>query len=324
MAKQLLVIDHNLAVHRLLEFTLSKEGFHLTAVEDGLAGLDTAYQVRPDLIMVNSQPEGIPLPLFIQKVRERLPHTPIILMAQPSENLNLEQLRKTGVTDVIKKPLDAMEITATVARCVPADRPAAARGRSEGTPSQPSASSTEEDPEVAQMEQMLGWTPQDQFQKAAAPPPSTPPPPPAAAPVVAAASGGEDLSLEDMLLTGSDAMHYQPPAAPLPPPPPPPEPEPSPLDELFAAQAPIPVKANKPGAATPPPAPRASQPAAAAPSIGLARQETEALIRATVEELTRAMARETVERVTKEIVPELAERAVKDEIDRLKADSAGG
>jgi hypothetical protein len=278
--------------------------------------------------MVNSQPEGIPLPLFIQKVRERLPHTPIILMAQPSENLNLEQLRKTGVTDVIKKPLDAMEITATVARCVSADQPAAARGRSEGTPSQPSASSTEEDPEVAQMEQMLGWTPQDQFQKAAAPPPSTPPPP-AVAPAVAAASGGEDLSLEDMLLTGSDAMHYQPPAAPPPPPSPPPEPEPSPLDELFAAQAPIPVKANKPGAAAPPPAPRASHLAptpaatpATSPAVGPTRQEIEALIRATVEELTRAMARETVERVTKEIVPELAERAVKDEIDRLKADSA--
>src|SRR3990172_29380 len=142
MAKQLLVIDHNLAIHRLLEFTLSKEGFHLTAVEDGLAGLDTAYQVNKDLIMVYSQPEGIPLPLFIQKIRERLPHTPIILMAQPSENLKLEQLRKAGVTDVIKKPLDAMEITATVARCVQADQPAATRGRSsEGTPSQPSVSS---------------------------------------------------------------------------------------------------------------------------------------------------------------------------------------
>jgi DNA-binding response OmpR family regulator len=346
MAKKLLVIDQNLAVHRLLEFTLSKEGYQITAIEDGLAGLDAAYQGLPDLIMVNSQIEGLPLHRFIQKVRERdnLRETPIILMTQTSENFSREQVRQLGLTDVIKKPLDAMEITATIARCINPSQPAAAGGEAEITASQPSTSSTEDDQEIAQMEEMLGWAPKEQAKGKAAAASGPSRKASAAAPAASKSEDESDLpfelqdhqpaasetkkgeapSLQDMLLTGADALHDQLTAPPPPPPPPPPEPEASPLDELFASQEPIPVKAQSRQVPTPPPSPRQPQaiPVVAggsSPPGGLTRQEAEALIQSMVEELTRGLARETVERITKEIVPELAERAVEAEIERLKS-----
>ena len=373
MAKKLLVIDQNLAVHRLLEFTLSKTGFQISAVEDGLTGLDAAYQHQPDLIMVTSQLEGLPLPRFVQKVREReaLRSVPIILMAQPNENVNLEQARQAGVTDIIKKPLDAMELNALITRCIPSTEPAAVRGRVEAATSQPSVSSTEDDQEMDKMEEMLGWVPQEGANakataKPTAPPPAAAKPAPAAAAPPSTADDESDLpfelqapkpatpakparppmepitvredavSLEDLLITGADAMSYQPPVSkPAEPPPPPPEPEPSTLDELFASQEPIPVSkasdrsGERPAAAKPAP-PRSAGASMAAPVAGssspplpggMTRQETEALIRSMVEELTRTMARETVEHLTKQIVPELAEREVQAEIERLKADS---
>lgn len=384
MAKKLLVVDQNLAVHRLLDFTLSKEGFQIVAVEDGLAALDQAYQDAPALIMVNSQLDGLPLSMFVRKVRERdtLRATPIILMAQSNDELNLEQLRRSGITDVVKKPLDAMEINATISRCIPQsgptaptavnDRQPAAATKAAGTaPNNTSHSgSTEEDQDMAQMEQLLGWVPREQAgppgksaaQPAASPPPppprSAPPPPAPQAPdaqitnapfefelqdpmaeaVAASPAAPPDnaipvqenaISMDDLLI-GSDALLYQPPvetAPPPPPPPPPPEPEPEPESDLpaelqvvMSAKAPIPVKAQ--ARPVPPAASSQTSPLDLGGPDEMSREETERLVRATVEELTRKLAQETIERITKELVPELAERAVRAEIDRLKAESS--
>lgn len=361
MAKTLLVVDQNLAVHRLLDFTLSKEGFEIVAVEDGLSALDRAYQHAPDLIMVNSQLDGLPLSMFVRKLREQetLHAVPIILMAQSSDDLNLEQLKRSGITDVVKKPLDAMEINATINRCiapsapvaVAAEKSANAAGATSNTSQNGSA---EEDQSMMQMEQLLGWVPRNKTGPPAQPPEPPAPPPAASAPPVpesqptekpfefevydpmagpAAAAPQNDLastSMDDLLLTGSEALLYQPPVVePQPPPPSPSEQEAAPaselpaeLQELMPAQAPIPVNATKP-AATPPAVPShalQSTPSSAGGPEEMTRDETERLVQSMVEEMTRKVTQETVERITKELVPELTERAVRAEIERLKAE----
>jgi CheY-like chemotaxis protein len=362
MAKTLLVVDQNIAVHRLLDFTLSKEGFEIVAVEDGLSALDRAYQHAPDLIMVNSQLDGLPLSMFVRKLREQeaLHAVPIILMAQSSDDLNLEQLKRSGITDVVKKPLDAMEINATINRCigplpsapvaVAAEKSAKAAGSS-STPSQ--NGSTEEDQSMMQMEQLLVWVPRNKTgpsePPAPAPAASSPPAPPVAesqptekpfefevfdpkADQGAAASQNDLAStpMDDLLMTGSEALFYQPPVAdPQPSPSPPPEPVaaqeselPAELQELMPAQASASVIATEP-AAPPPPVQShelQSTPSSAGGLEEMTRDETERLVQSMVEEMTRKVTQETVERITKELVPELTERAVRAEIERLKAD----
>jgi len=363
MAKTLLVVDQNLAVHRLLDFTLSKEGFEIVAVEDGLSALDRAYQHAPDLIMVNSQLDGLPLSMFVRKLREQeaLHAVPIILMAQSSDDLNLEQLKRSGITDVVKKPLDAMEINATINRCIAPSAPVAVAaeksGNGTGTPSNTSQSgSTEEDQSMMQMEQLLGWVPRSKTgppvqpsEPPAPPPASAPPAPPVtesqptekpfefevydpmAGPAVAAPQNDlASTSMDDLLMTGSEALLYQPPVVePQPPSPPPPGPGAAPeselpaeLQELMPAQAPIPVNATE-RAAPPPAAPShalQSTPSSAGGLEEMTRDETERLVQSMVEEMTRKVTQETVERITKELVPELTERAVRAEIERLKAE----
>jgi CheY-like chemotaxis protein len=362
MAKTLLVVDQNIAVHRLLDFTLSKEGFEIVAVEDGLSALDRAYQNAPDLIMVNSQLDGLPLSMFVRKLRdqESLHAVPIILMAQSSDDLNLEQLKRSGITDVVKKPLDAMEINATINRCigplpsapvaVAAEKSANAAG---GSTSPSQNGSTEEDQSMRQMEQLLGWVPRNKTGPSEPPAPApaagTPPAPPVAetpptekpfefevfdpAAGQGAASPQNDLAstpMDDLLMTGSEALFYQPPVAePQPSPPPPPGPVaaqeselPAELQELMPAQAPASVNATE--AAAPPPAVQShelqSTPSSAGGLEEMTRDETERLVQSMVEEMTRKVTQETVERITKELVPELTERAVRAEIERLKAE----
>jgi CheY-like chemotaxis protein len=355
MAKTLLVVDQNLAVHRLLDFTLSKEGFEIVAVEDGLSALDRAYQNAPDLIMVNSQLDGLPLSMFVRKLREQeaLHTVPIILMAQSSDDLNLEQLKRSGITDVVKKPLDAMEINATINRCiapsspvaVAAERSANAAGASSKTSQNGGA---EEDQSMMQMEQLLGWVPRNktgppaQPSEPPAPPPaaSAPPAPavpesqpaekpfefevydPMAGPTVAAPQNDlASTSMDDLLMTGSEALLYQPPVVePQPPPKQEAAPEselPAELQELMPAQAPPPVNATE--RAAPSHAPQ-STPSSAGGLEEMTRDETERLVQSMVEEMTRKVTQETVERITKELVPELTERAVRAEIERLKAE----
>ncbi len=359
MAKKLLVVDQNLAVHRLLDFTLSKEGFQIIAVEDGLAALDRAYQDAPSLIMVNSQLDGLPLSMFVRKVRERetLRDIPIILMAQSSDDLNLDQLRRSGITDVVKKPLDAMEINATISRCISpaapvavgARKPAGAAAADGMTPNTSHSSSTEDDQDMVQMEQLLGWVPKEQAgrpsQPAArptplpaatsAPPPAPEPPAPktpttdapfefelydpmaepvAAAPQDNAAPQNNTISMDDLLI-GSDALLYQPPVVDLPPPPPPPpEPEPEPESELPAElqqlmSAQAPIPVKTSERAVPPRSASPRAPQSTPPDVG----GPEEMTREETERLVRSM----VEEMTRKVAQETVERVTKELVPEL-------
>lgn len=109
MPRRVLLIDDNLAVQKLVELTLRREGYDVTSVDNGLSALDLAFKNQPDLILADYNLEGMNIFNFVQKIRQRgsLVETPIILLINSTESYDPAQLQSVGIQAFLKKPIDA-------------------------------------------------------------------------------------------------------------------------------------------------------------------------------------------------------------------------
>lgn len=112
MPRSVLLIDDNLAVQKLVELTLRKEGYDVTSIDNGLSALDLAFKNQPDLILADYNLEGMNLFNFVQKIRQRgsLAQIPIILLINSTESYDPAQLQSAGIQAFLKKPIDSREL----------------------------------------------------------------------------------------------------------------------------------------------------------------------------------------------------------------------
>ncbi|MDC4204076.1 MAG: response regulator [Candidatus Manganitrophus sp.] len=112
MSRRVLLIDDNLAVQKLVELTLRKEGYDVTSIDNGLSALDLAFKNQPDLILADYNLEGMNIFNFVQKIRQRgsLVETPIILLINSTESYDPAQLQSAGIQAFLKKPIDSREL----------------------------------------------------------------------------------------------------------------------------------------------------------------------------------------------------------------------
>lgn len=113
MPRSVLLVDDNLAVQKLVELTLRKEGFEISSVDNALSAIDLALKQPPDLILADFNLEGMNVFSFVQKVRqkERLAEIPIVLLINSTENYDPAQLQSAGIQAFLKKPIDAKELS---------------------------------------------------------------------------------------------------------------------------------------------------------------------------------------------------------------------
>lgn len=315
---RLLVIDQDPSVQHAVETALSPHGFEVTAVGDGLSALDVALATAPDIILADFRMDGINIFRFFEKLKQKnvLKTVALLLLVSPTEVYDELTLRLVGVSDFLRKPLNAQELLDRVKRYVPT--PAAV----------PSAAPPVKSPkgDEVNIEDIMGWSR-----------PSTASPfselsqersggidlsiePPAAAPE----TGEDTLFLERNEVTPSDFL------AP-------------PVDEHTivapaAAAALETADRARPGA--PPTAGErtpglTNRPAGATNgSSGLAHDMVDRVAKDVVEkvawELLPGLAQQSIERIIKDVVervvweavPSIAETAIKQEIERLKKDNA--
>src|SRR5581483_10635290 len=109
MPRSVLLVDDNLAVQKLVELSLRKEGFEISSVDNALSAIDLALKQPPDLILADFNLEGMNVFSFVQKVRqkERLAEIPIVLLINSTESYDPAQLQSAGIQAFLKKPIDA-------------------------------------------------------------------------------------------------------------------------------------------------------------------------------------------------------------------------
>jgi DNA-binding response OmpR family regulator len=162
--KEILVVDSNLAVRKLMEFALSREGFEVSAFPDGLSGLDAAFKTPPTLFVVDYRMDGMTLNQFLEKIRQRenLKRIPVVLMISSGDQYDEVKMRSMGIVDIIKKPLDPIEVLEKIKVHASADEMDTIVTAIEPPPTQPAKKhvepSVEPDDEMVKIEELLGWS----------------------------------------------------------------------------------------------------------------------------------------------------------------------
>lgn len=123
---QVLVVDDDAALRRLLEQSLGREGFDVTAAPTAEAALVRVAEMEPDAVIVDLYLPGMSGLDFLEELRERRIGTPVILLtSEQSEGTRVMSLDR-GADDYVVKPFSprvlAARLRAVLRRSSPAPR----------------------------------------------------------------------------------------------------------------------------------------------------------------------------------------------------------
>jgi DNA-binding response OmpR family regulator len=111
--RRALVVEDDEDIRALIEFTLQTQGFAVTAVDSGLAGVDAVRETEPDLITLDLGLPGIDGIEACRRIREISDAYVVMITARDDEIDRLLGL-ETGADDFISKPFSARELKARV------------------------------------------------------------------------------------------------------------------------------------------------------------------------------------------------------------------
>ncbi|MEC0230075.1 MULTISPECIES: response regulator transcription factor [Paenibacillus] len=114
MAQNILVIEDEPTLARLLSYNLSQEGYHTKVVDHGGDGLQEALQQSYDLIILDIMLPGLNGFEVLAKLRQKGNSTPVIILTARNAEDEVVQGLKHGADDYITKPFGVAELLARV------------------------------------------------------------------------------------------------------------------------------------------------------------------------------------------------------------------
>lgn len=113
---KILVVDDERDLLDLIEYNLQKEGFLVYTAEDGVDGIRSARQHKPDLILLDIMMPKMDGLEVVEMMRgdEQLKHIPVIfLTARSDENTEIKGLEKGG-DDFLTKPISTTKLISRI------------------------------------------------------------------------------------------------------------------------------------------------------------------------------------------------------------------
>ncbi len=112
--KKILVIEDDLITQKIIEKALVGWGFEVIICSDGREGVEKALLENPQIVLTDYQ-----IPFFngievIQKVKEKYPNTPIVLMTAYDEMQLTIKAIQAGAYDYIEKPINIKKLKSII------------------------------------------------------------------------------------------------------------------------------------------------------------------------------------------------------------------
>jgi CheY-like chemotaxis protein len=123
-AARVLIIEDEPEVQAVLADILREAGYVVVVARDGGDGLERCEQEPMDLVLSDISMPGISGWDVAGRLRARFPATPIGFVTGWGDQLDPERLTRTGVTFVIAKPFQALDVLRHVAHALAAPRAA--------------------------------------------------------------------------------------------------------------------------------------------------------------------------------------------------------
>ena len=125
----MLLVDDDAPIRRMLERTLTAEGYAITAVADGGAALAQVERSLPDVIVLDVAMPGLDGLAVTRRLRAKGLAVPILLLtARDALHERVEGL-DAGADDYLVKPFEVEELTARIRALMRRNQPPARRSR---------------------------------------------------------------------------------------------------------------------------------------------------------------------------------------------------
>ncbi|MFD0712644.1 response regulator transcription factor [Paenibacillus sp. GCM10027626] len=110
---KLLTIDDDAHVSELIKIYAARDGIEIYAADDGLSGLELAYDVEPDIVVLDIMLPGMDGWAVCEQLRKDF-STPIIMLSGKGESYDKLKGFELGVDDYVVKPFDSKELMARI------------------------------------------------------------------------------------------------------------------------------------------------------------------------------------------------------------------
>lgn len=115
MNEKILVVEDELKIARFLELELKYEGYTVTSVHDGRAGLEAILNESPDLVILDLMLPGMNGMEVCRRVRQTS-QVPIIMLTAKDETMDKVMGLDIGADDYMTKPFAIEELLARIRR----------------------------------------------------------------------------------------------------------------------------------------------------------------------------------------------------------------
>jgi two-component system OmpR family response regulator len=105
-----LAVDDEKGIRDLVHDALSLAGFEVTGAADGLEALTLLRKQKWDLVILDINLPTINGFSLLEKLREKDPQTPVLLLSARGENADVTQGLKLGADDYVRKPFGLEEL----------------------------------------------------------------------------------------------------------------------------------------------------------------------------------------------------------------------
>lgn len=113
MGETILVVEDDLSLQETLTYNLARQGYTVETVGDGLAALEAARRLRPDLIVLDIMLPGMDGFEVCRVLRKEM-STPILMLTARDDEIDRIVGLEVGADDYLTKPFSMRELMARV------------------------------------------------------------------------------------------------------------------------------------------------------------------------------------------------------------------
>src|SRR5581483_10327459 len=114
LRERVLVVDDDPPLRRMLERTLSAEGFEVTSAPDGGGALVAAERAAPDVIVLDVAMPGLDGLAVCRRLRSKGLPTPILMLTARDAVVDRVAGLEAGADDYLVKPFAVQELIARI------------------------------------------------------------------------------------------------------------------------------------------------------------------------------------------------------------------
>ena len=113
-SRKVLLIDDDVSLRRVTEYSLHSAGFHVYSAADGKQGLVLFREDHPDVVITDIQMPGLSGYEVLQQIKAERPETPVIVVTAYSSVEKAVLAMKQGAHDYLAKPFSRDELVIVV------------------------------------------------------------------------------------------------------------------------------------------------------------------------------------------------------------------